>query len=96
MDASWTEVFSTFADKDAAVESGDLSYKQSKLDGLIRAFRESGYRHASLNPLGGDYDESHSYLPLPDHDSDFESLDLAAHSASTRSIGTRNFSPESP
>jgi 2-oxoglutarate dehydrogenase E1 component len=95
IDASWTEVFSTFADKDAAVESGDLSYKQSKLDGLIRAFRESGYRHASLNPLGGDYDESHSYLPLPDHDSDFESLDLAAFGLDEVDRDTEFFAGES-
>lgn len=38
------------------------SYKQGRVDSLLWAYRDVGYIHAKLNPLGGDFGPAHSYL----------------------------------
>jgi 2-oxoglutarate dehydrogenase E1 component len=95
VDGAWQEVFSSVAGGDSRNENGNVSCSQNKIDGLIRAFRESGYRHASLNPLGGDYNESHGYLPLSEHESDFESLDLASFGLGDADMDAEFFAGES-
>jgi 2-oxoglutarate dehydrogenase E1 component len=42
------------------------SYKQSRVDSMLWAYRSIGYVHATLNPLGGDYGPDHHYLPGSD------------------------------
>lgn len=66
-------------------------YKQSRFDSLIWAFREIGYRYAALNPLGGDYDGEHSYLPMQGNDTDFESLDPSAFGLGETDMETEFF-----
>jgi 2-oxoglutarate dehydrogenase E1 component len=41
---------------------GDMAYRQSRVDSLLWAYRDIGYRYARLNPLGGDYGPDHDYL----------------------------------
>ncbi len=42
----------------------DNAVKQGRVDSLIWAFREVGYIYAKLNPLGEDYQEHYTNLPL--------------------------------
>ncbi len=39
-----------------------MAYRQSRVDSLLWAYRDIGYRYARLNPLGGDYGPDHDYL----------------------------------
>jgi 2-oxoglutarate dehydrogenase E1 component len=38
------------------------TFKQGRVNSLLWAYRDVGYIHAKLNPLGGDYGPAHSYL----------------------------------
>ncbi len=42
----------------------DAVRKQGRVDSLIWAFRDVGYIYAGLNPLGDDYEEHYTKLPL--------------------------------
>lgn len=42
----------------------DDVFKQGRVDSLLWAFREVGYIYAELNPLGDDYQEHYTNLPL--------------------------------
>jgi 2-oxoglutarate dehydrogenase E1 component len=42
----------------------DVVRKQGRVDSLIWAFREVGYIYGQLNPLGNDYQEHYTNLPL--------------------------------
>jgi 2-oxoglutarate dehydrogenase E1 component len=82
VDPSWAAYFGSTQTEEQASAAAPAapqghSYKQSRVDSLIWAYRELGYRRASLNPLGGDYAGEHSYLPVPGDDSDFATLDVA-------------------
>ena len=43
---------------------GDEIFKQGRVDSLIWAFRDVGYLYANLNPLGDDYQEHYTNMPL--------------------------------
>lgn len=45
-----------------ATGQNDMAYKQSRVDSLLWAYRDIGYRYARLNPLGGDHGPYHDYI----------------------------------
>ncbi len=44
----------------------DMAYRQSRVDSMLWAYRDIGYLHACLNPLGADGKCSHDYLRRDD------------------------------
>lgn len=52
----------------AGAPTGDMAYRQSRVDSLLWAYRDIGYLYARLNPLGGDYGPDHDYLHRGDSD----------------------------
>ncbi len=63
-DAYFRDERSTAAvlDPPAASAAAVKTYKQGRVDSLLWAYRDVGYIHATLNPLGGDFGPAHSYL----------------------------------
>ena len=66
VDSSWSEYFQNSTSKESKVpkeeEKNNMTYKQSRIDSLLWAYRDIGYLYAHLNPLGGDFGPEHDYL----------------------------------
>ncbi|UCD52902.1 MAG: 2-oxoglutarate dehydrogenase E1 component [Phycisphaerales bacterium] len=69
VDSVWDAHFRSEVGADGAPSAGevrtaggDMAYRQSRVDSLLWAYRDIGYRYARLNPLGGDHGPDHDYL----------------------------------
>lgn len=95
VDPAWNDYFAKLAKPGRRTKPvtkskaaiGEKAYKQSRVDSLLWAYRDVGYRHATLNPLGEGRSPDHSYL---DHEVEetYEQLTLEEFGLSPAELGT--------
>ncbi len=97
IDNDWDTFFrdaeSTLQTGDHPVDTSERShtFKQTRVDSLLWAFRDVGYVRARLNPLGGDHGPDHHYLPSNGRAETAETLTPEAFGLSAADLDTEFF-----